>query len=456
MKKDVLYWSEQSLSRCPKSYRGSSSRIGLEHTVLNAKQNDQEAEIIAHAGHRGAITIATNMAGRGTDIKLEAGVAEIGGLMSSEPRATSRAASTDSCGDVAPAKGIQAPPNSTSRLRIRYSACLHLPSLTAILQRFRPPEGEPISARILNKSVETAQKRVEQRNYTIRKHTLEYDDVMNKQRQEIYAFRNKVLHEEDMVNLAVQVIESTCIIGVDKYLRERGQEGGWEPEELRQWLMQLFPLSFEEGIFDQDHLQQEEIEQMIIDRVVTAYKEKMQREGDKLPPFKVPGVDKPINPLENAMRAMMIRRIDQMWQEHLLRMDHLRADVSLRAVGQRDPLTEFKHEAFMLFDELGRNLRTEIAQDLFRFEVVMTATQRPTFEDLLAQGMRLETQRSLVEDLEEEQPKKVAANQEVARENEKITPIVTGPRIGRNDDCPCGSGKKYKKCCGLTKEEVTR
>jgi preprotein translocase subunit SecA len=437
---------------------------GLEHTVLNAKQNDKEAEVIAHAGRRAAITIATNMAGRGTDIKLEPGVAEVGGLyVIGTARHQSRRTDRQLRGRCA----RQGDPGSSKFYLSFEDSLLRLfasPKVTSILQRFRPPEGEPISAPMLDKSVESAQKRVEQRNYTMRKHTLEYDDVMNKQRHEIYSFRNRVLHEEDMGNLAAQVIEGACLIGVDKFLQERGQQGRWDPEGLRQWLMHLFPLSFEEGIFDQDHLQKEEIEKMIVDRLTKAFKEKMERELEKLPSMKVPGTDWLLNPLQVVMRGVMIRRLDQMWQEHLLSMDHLRADVSLRAVGQRDPLTEFKHEAFAMFDELGRHLRTEIAKDLFRFEIM--PVERPTFEDLLALGMRLETKRSLVEDLDET-PKAVAAatgrglEQEAEQEfgqgpgSDKITPIVSGPRIGRNDDCPCGSGKKYKKCCGLSKDDLS-
>lgn len=436
---------------------------GLEHTVLNAKQNDREAEVIAHAGRRGAITIATNMAGRGTDIKLESGIADIGGLyVIGTARHQSRRTDRQLRGRCA----RQGDPGNSKFYLSFEDSLLRLfasPRVTAILQRFRPPEGEPISARMLDKSVESAQKRVEQRNYTIRKHTLEYDDVMNKQRHEIYSFRNSVLHDEDMVALAVQVLESACAVGVDKFLQRRGDETGWDPEGLRQWLMHVFPVSFEEGIFDQEHLDQEEIEQMIIDRVTTAFKEKIARENEKIPGVKLTGNEMMPSPVQMAIRGVMIRRIDQMWQEHLLKMDHLRSDVSLRSVGQRDPLTEFKHEAFVMFDELSRTLRTDISQALFRFEIFVQ--QRPTFEDLLAAGMRMETNRSLVGDMEDvPQPQQIqqsrgsTSNGDQIAEDEsisvKVTPIVAAPKAGRNDDCPCGSGKKYKKCCGIAKEEV--
>lgn len=432
---------------------------GLEHTVLNAKQNDREAEIIAHAGRKAAITIATNMAGRGTDIKLESGVADLGGLY---VIATARHQSRRTDRQLRGRCARQGDPGNSKFYLSFEDALLRLfasPRVTAILQRFRPPEGEPISAKMLDKSVESAQKRVEQRNYTMRKHTLEYDDVMNKQRQEVYSFRNTVLHESNMQDLAEQVLKSACEIGVDKFLQTSGQEDSWNPEGLRQWLMQMFPVSFEEGIFDQNYLNHEEIEEIILERVIKAFSEKIARENEKLPPFKITGNENFILPIYDAMKGIMIRRVDHMWQEHLLHMDHLRADVSLRSVGQRDPLTEFKHEAFALFDELGRNLRTSIAQDLFRFE--MMPVQHPTFEDLLALGMRLETKRSLVEDLEETaQPRQeaiVEPTESPAEINgnaaaQKIVPIVAEPKVGRNDDCPCGSGKKYKKCCGLSEK----
>lgn len=428
----------------------------LEHTVLNAKQNEKEAEIVANAGQRNAITISTNMAGRGTDIKLGSGIAELGGL---EVIGTTRHQSRRIDRQLKGRCGRQGDPG-TSKFYISFEDTLlrmfSSPRLTSMLQRVRPPEGEPISASILNRSIETAQKRVEQRNYTIRKHTLEYDDVMNRQRQEIYAFRNEILHTENVEALAVEVIESVCAQASEQYFQNRSVEGGWDPEGYRQWLMQHFPITFEEGFFDKDHMESTDLEQLAIDKIVTAFKEKLERENNKIP------LDQRIRettpPTSEAIRNMMIRKIDQMWQEHLLRMDHLRADVSLRSVGQRDPLTEFKHEGFALFHEFSQNLRTEIAHDMFRFEIVFQ--QRPTIQELLSQ-INLETTRSFVPELEVKptpapQPasERREAAENYATETTKQSPIVsTVPRTGRNDPCPCGSGKKYKKCCAPKDEE---
>jgi preprotein translocase subunit SecA len=424
----------------------------LEHTVLNAKQNEREAEIVAQAGKRGAITIATNMAGRGTDIKLESGVAELGGLyVVGTTRHQSRRIDRQLRGRCA----RQGDPG-TSKFYISFEdSLLRLfasPRITGILQRFRPPEGEPISAGMLNKSIETAQKRVEQRNYLMRKHTLEYDDVMNKQRQEIYAFRNEVLQVDDIESVAVEVIESVCTLGAERFMQNRTEEGAWDPEGYRQWLMHLFPVTFEPQEFDQDYLDVEQIETIAAEKVVQAFKDKLNRENLKVPAQLI-AEGEPPQPAHNAVRSLMIRKTDQLWQEHLLRMDHLRSDVTLRAVGQRDPLTEFKHEAFALFDELSRNLRTEIARSIFRFEIIAPPQ---TIQQLLVNaGLRLERNRSLFDDLQQGEPGLVddhpqgqeEREEAESEENERSEPITAGPRVGRNEQCPCGSGKKYKKCC---------
>lgn len=423
----------------------------LEHTVLNAKQNDKEAEIVAHAGKRGAITIATNMAGRGTDIKLEKGVADVGGLyVMGTTRHQSRRIDRQLRGRCA----RQGDPG-TSKFYVSFEDHLMRlfasPRLTSVLQRFRPPEGEPISAGILNKSIETAQKRVEQRNYTIRKHTLEYDDVMNKQRQVIYSFRNDLLHAEDVEPIAVELLENVCTSASEKFFQSRAVEEGWDAEGFRQWLIHHFPVTFEEGYFDNDYMDSPELEKMACGKIVEAFHAKLERENNKI--LKDRPADAPapkIKPANEAVRNLMIRRCDQLWQEHLLAMDHLRSDVNLRTVGQRDPLTEFKHEAFALFDEFGRRLREEIGHDLFRFEIV--TREQLDLHRLLSQ-MQLETNRSFLPELEAPpaQPSPEGESQEAPPE--RLHPVIVGPKPGRNDLCPCGSGKKYKKCCGATKDD---
>lgn len=437
----------------------------LPHTVLNAKQNEKEAEIVANAGQRAAITISTNMAGRGTDIKLGEGIASLGGLyVMGTTRHQSRRIDRQLRGRCA----RQGDPGSSKFFISFEDSLLRLfasPRMTAVLQKFRPPEGEPISARILNKSIETAQKRVEQRNYTIRKHTLEYDDVMNKQRQEIYQFRNDVLKTMDVEALAIDLIENVCFDQAEKFFQSRGEEGGWDPEGYRQWLIRQFPISFEKGFFDDDHSDTEELVQKGADRIIKAFKDKLAIENAKVATMRPVQAGKiPPQPAQEALRHLMIRKIDHNWQEHLLTMDHLRSDVNLRSVGQRDPLMEFKHEAFSLFDLLGSKLRAEVTHDLFRFEIVVP--DQPTIEEMFSR-LQMERNRSFLTDLGERVPASPSAQPSQQQPGpqieqppapkeavEKTQPVTVMPKVGRNDPCPCGSGKKYKKCCGTSPDDV--
>lgn len=329
---------------------------------------------------RGAITVATNMAGRGTDIKLEAGIADMGGLhVIGTTRHQSRRIDRQLRGRCA----RQGDPG-TSKFFVSFEDSLMRlftsPRITTFLQRFRPPEGEAISAKVLNKSIETAQKRVEQRNYTIRKHTLEYDDVMNKQREEIYSFRNEVLHIEDTLSLAHEILDGLCVQMGHQFFSSRAAEGGWNPEGYRQWLLTHFPLTFDAKEFDDDYLKKEDIEQLASSKVLSAFDKKIAHEGEKIAKVQSlmaaqsKNVMSPEEVLREVVRSLLIRHIDRMWQEHLLHIDHLRTEVHLRAVGQKDPLLEFKHEAFALFDSLTLRIKQEIAHALFKFEMIVPDT----------------------------------------------------------------------------------
>jgi preprotein translocase subunit SecA len=347
----------------------------LKHTILNAKNHAKEAEIIAAR----AITVATNMAGRGTDIKLKPGIASIGGLyVVATTRHQSRRIDRQLRG-----RGARQGDPGSSKFYVSFEDSLMRlftsPRITTFLQRFRPPEGEAISATVLNKSIETAQKRVEQRNYTMRKHTLEYDDVMNKQREEIYSFRNEVLHTDDTLILARELLESVCIQMCHRFFSSRSTEGRWNPEGYREWLHAHFPLTFEHKDFDDDYLQLEEIEQKSIQKVLNAFEQKVVEESQKIAQtqslFAHYNSDSAKTALCQVIRSLLIRIIDRLWQEHLLHIDHLRSEVHLRAVGQKDPLMEFKHEAFALFDRLSLEIKQEIAHALFKFEIITHETE---------------------------------------------------------------------------------
>ncbi len=354
----------------------------LPHTVLNAKHHDSEAEIIAQAGQKGAITIATNMAGRGTDIKLGKDIASSGGLaVIGASRHQSRRIDRQLRGRCA----RQGDPGSSLFFISFEDQLMRLfasPRLNALLKRLRPPEGEPISAGILNRSIETAQKRVEGRNYTIRKHTLEYDDVMNTQRKEVYSFRNEILRADDVLEIAREIIAHTST----------------EADE---------------------------------ESVLKAFDQKIATEAE------TPEI------AAEAVRSLMTRSIDTLWQQHLLSMDHLRSDVSMQTVGQKDPLQEFKSEAFNLFSSLGDTLREKIASDLFRFQIVSPTSG---YLQALLGRMQMETERSLSP---EDQSSRVQSSRvQKALDTKPSPPISLPPTTGRNEPCPCGSGKKFKHCCG--------
>jgi preprotein translocase subunit SecA len=328
----------------------------LEHTILNAKNHAHEAEIIAEAGKAGAITLATNMAGRGTDIKLKAGVKELGGL---HVIGTTRHQSRRIDRQLRGRSGRLGDPGSSKFFVSFEDSLMRLfssPRMTALLQRFRPPEGEPISAKVLNKSIETAQKRVEQRNYTMRKATLEYDDVMNRQRQELYVFRNDLLFAENPTQIAEELLETVT--------RTVLAENPNNPQALSN----QFPLNFEETSNEQE----------IIEKVLKNFQQKIFFQRQLLSSFRpdLNEAEKAQNVLSEVIRNLMVRNIDQHWQEHLLHIDHLRSDVHMRTVGQKDPLLEFKHESFKLFEAFSLTLRQAIVRDLFRFEM-MPQPQQP-------------------------------------------------------------------------------
>jgi len=345
----------------------------IPHTVLNAKQNDKEAEIIAAAGQPSAITVSTNMAGRGTDIKLTKDVADLGGL---HVIGTSRHQSRRIDRQLRGRSGRQGDPGSSKFYVSFEDSLMRLfasNKLTTLLQKFRPPEGEAISAPILNKSIETAQKRIEQRNYTIRKHTLEFDDVMNRHRSEVYNFRNEILHTEDLLPITNDILETFCTSLAEPYFQNKAEEHGWNPEGYRKALMEHFPVSLEEDLFNSDKLTVEEIETIAAKKIIEAFREKMKREAEMVAIMQMLSGKEP-NPvalIQNVVRSLLIQSVDKEWQAHLLAIDHLRTEVSMRTVAQKDPLLEFKHEAFALFEKFSKRVKSNISHLLFAFGIAI-------------------------------------------------------------------------------------
>ncbi|MDF2577760.1 MAG: secA [Chlamydiales bacterium] len=431
------------------------------HQVLNAKHHEQEAEIVAHAGTRGAITISTNMAGRGTDIKLAPGIAELGGLyVLGTTRHQSRRIDRQlggrcaRLGDPGSSKFYLSFEDNLLRLFIS-------PRLTTMLKKWRPPEGEAITdSKLLDRAIETAQKRIEQRNYMSRKHTLEYDNVMNKQRQEVYKFRDEILWTDNLQELVKELVEITCTTIATQFFSSRSSDNGWQPEAYRQWLMAHFPVFFEEGCFDDDRLEIEQIELMASDKVLQAFHDKVEAEQTKA--LKIYGNNQEfaVQAVSDALRHLLLNKIDSLWQEHLLLMDYLRSEIHVRTIGQKDPLLEFKHESFKLFDRFNLELRTETVQELFKSELIQD--QLPWMSGIF-QPMNFHMDRSFAfnlmpidedEDDEEEEEIQQKLMQSSAGkivslpEEEVMAEADKGSK--RNDPCTCGSGKKYKKCCGKT------
>jgi preprotein translocase subunit SecA len=419
-------------------------RAKIPHAVLNAKYHAQEAEIVANAGQRGNVTVSTNMAGRGTDIKLAEGVPALGGLfVIGTERHQSRRIDRQLRGRCA----RQGDPGR-SQFFISFEDDLMrnfaaAERMTSMMERFGMKEGEALEHSWLNRSVETAQKRVEQRNYTWRKRVLDFDDVMNRQREVVYGYRNEVLTTETPRDLVNEIIEETIPAKVTEYLDDR-DDGAPDLNELLSWVNATLPISVSAddlNLIQSDHNQ-------ISDYLVNKVKETYDIKVNNLPP----------EVLDQEERRMVLVAIDKQWQAHLYNMDALREGVGLRAQGQKDPLVEYKNEAYNLFVRLMDAIKQEALQNLFRSASNLEAflKQLHSQPQQLHGGEEALTQQN------------VASSGSSAQLDPSIAPSPEGTTLklnlpkrkpsfsiettGRNAPCPCGSGKKFKQCCG--KEEA--
>jgi preprotein translocase subunit SecA len=428
---------------------------GLIHSVLNAKYHQQEAEIVSRAGQRGAITIATNMAGRGTDIKLGEGVAELGGLhVLGTERHESRRIDRQLRGRCS----RQGDPGSSHFFISLEDDLMRLfgsDRIVKLMERMGLEEGEELKHGLLNRSIQQAQKRVEQHNFQQRKRTLEYDDVMNKQREVIYGFRNEIINSTDVRDRLMDIIEEVVVVKIDEFTSSDADVAEWNARGLADWVNLNFPLGLPEAeivkaaqsgtekpvsgsLFDGLSAAQFAVCNFITDAIRKAYELKVSfEEPDKL---------------ATVERYTILQAIDKLWQEHLYEMDSLRYSIGLRAHGQRDPLIEYKAEAFKIFDELMVSIKSEICHNVFR-----SASSLMAFENFLRNAPQQTLHQTTsafgtttgstsagpgkASDVVSE-----AAN--AAEAQAKAKPVRTGPKVGRNDPCPCGSGKKYKQCCG--------
>jgi len=403
-------------------------RAKIPHAVLNARHHQQEAEIVARAGQKGQVTISTNMAGRGTDIKLAPGVSEVGGLyVLGTERHESRRIDRQLRGRCA----RQGDPGY-SRFYVSFEDDLMrnfgaAERMTKLMERFGMQEGEALEHSWLNKSVETAQKRVEQRNYLIRKRTLEFDDVMNKQREIIYGWRNEAINTDDPRGLLYDAIDDRIPEKVDEFF-----PSGDAPqlEQLLHWANVTFPIALDKpGIEDKT---QEEIAALLTERVKKAYELKSQHE--------VPEA------ITNLERYITLGAIDRLWQEHLYGMDGLREGVYLRAYGQKDPLIEYKQEAYKMFENLMGGIKDEVLHNLFRSTSNIMAFEQ--FLSNLPQFLSAPDESSIAGTMSDPGPAPTPQAEADPEVSMNFPARREAPKVGRNEPCPCGSGRKYKDCCG--------
>jgi len=405
-------------------------RENIPHSVLNAKQHQQEAEIVTRAGERGAVTIATNMAGRGTDIKLSAGVAELGGLhVVGTERHESRRIDRQLRGRCA----RQGDPGS-GQFFISFEDDLmrnfgDSRRIGGLMTKLGMEEDEGLQHPWLNRSVETAQKRVEGRNYQIRKHTLQYDDVMNQQRTVIYAWRTDILNSTDPRPEVFETVDERIAAEVEA-------RAGTDPVDLEglvRWANAAMPV----GLSKEDLLGaggKEEWTKFLKARVREAYEVKVKFENPEA-----------VKALE---RFVVLGAIDRLWQEHLYAMDGLRTSINLRAYGQKDPLIEYKNEAYGMFGELMGRIKEEVVHNLFR-----SASSLSAFEHFLA-ALPQRTGRGELpgQDQPTEGSMSIGGGGGGSTVvEEALVPVKRqGPKLGRNDPCPIDPKKKFKNCCGAT------
>ena len=388
------------------------------HNVLNAKYHEQEAEIIKDAGQLGAVTIATNMAGRGTDIILGDGVAELGGLaIIGTERHESRRIDNQLRGRA----GRQGDPGSSRFYLSLEDDLMRLfaaDRIAKVMDKLGMEEDEPIEHSIVTSSIEHAQKKVEARNFDMRKNVLEYDDVMNQQREVIYAQRRKVLKGEELRESIMYMIKEIIKSEMNQYANEK-----LYPEE---WTLDGLIEDAESIYAPKGSLKKEELEAMSRDELGEALVKIAEDNYAAREAEFTPGV------MRELEKVIMLRVVDNKWMEHLDHMDMLRQGINLRAYGQRNPLVEYKIEGYNMFEEMIHQIQTDIAKLMYRVSVV--TEERQQVEDRLATA-----QASHGGDVEDAEAKPV-----------KKAP-VRAEHIGRNDPCPCGSGKKYKNCCGKGK-----
>ncbi|MCT4597367.1 MAG: preprotein translocase subunit SecA [Vallitalea sp.] len=382
---------------------------GIKHKVLNAKYHEKEADIVAMAGQKGAVTIATNMAGRGTDIKLGEEVVEVGGL---KIIGTERHESRRIDNQLRGRSGRQGDPGESKFYISLDDDLMRLfgsDRMKNTVTKLGLPEGEPIAAGILSNAIENAQKKVEGNNFSIRKHLLDYDQVMNEQREIIYGERKKVLEGDNMYDFILSMIKEIIDRHVEAHTGQEQYFDEWDVPGLIESLGKIVPInSINITEEERESITIEKFKDKIYDIAVKMYQEKEKEfEEEEM--------------MREAERVILLRAIDQKWMDHIDNMDQMRQGIGLRAYGQRDPLVEYKFIGFDMFEEMSNNIQE--------------ATIRALYSIRTARKIERERVAKVTSTNRGEQ----TAKEPVRRKERKV---------GRNEPCPCGSGKKYKHCCG--------
>jgi preprotein translocase subunit SecA len=424
-------------------------RKRIPHNVLNAKNHQREAEIIRFAGQPGAVTIATNMAGRGTDIKLHpdvirydekgrpTGGLQVIGTERHEARRIDRQLRGRAGRQGDPGRSVFYVSLEDDLMRLFGSE-----RLARIMDRLGIEEGEPITHPWVTRAIENAQKKVEARNFEIRKRTLEYDNVMNKQREAIYGLRREVLFSNDLRDVLINLHMTAIRNAIGEYGDPLKPTEEWDLEGLLAYIQHCIPYADFRGMERElKGVDAEMFLQAIEPKIVEAYEAKRAQLGDEL--------------MLRLSRWVILRHIDTNWMDHLLAIDDLRENVGWRGYAQLDPLVEYQKEAAILFEDLLYNIHKGILEHFFLTQPVIQQQEEPE-QQIRAMQARKAT-------LEEVVPVAPLPQEMEAEEGEAAPPlrrppaqrpIRVGPKVGRNDPCPCGSGKKYKKCCGAAQPDL--
>jgi len=380
------------------------AKKGVKHQVLNAKHHEKEAQIIADAGQAKTVTIATNMAGRGTDIVLGDGVQALGGLY---VVGTERHESRRIDNQLRGRSGRQGDPGESRFYVSLEDDLMRLfgsSNIEGVMDRLGMDDSIPIENKIITKAIENAQKKVENRNFGIRKNVLEYDDVINNQRVVMYGERKKVLYGEDLKATIAAMIDDVIEQVVDSFAGDYKYTDEWDLEGLITYIEQNILPDFDAKPEDLKGMIKDEVKELVGEKTHALYEAREAELGSET--------------MREIEKAIMLRIIDNKWMDHIDAMDQLRNGINLRAYAQRDPLIEYKFEAYEAYQTMVFSVKEDVVRYILRVRIV----ERPE-------------ERKMVMNQGEEAEKK---------------PVHVGDKIGRNDPCPCGSGKKYKKCCGRT------